>query len=211
MHFPAHHPDTFDFLSDIRNRFKPDLIVSVGDETELAGLSFHDKDPDALSPGHEYKEALMCMRKLYKLFPKMRICISNHGSRLYRKAFNSGIPRNLVKCYQDLWEAPDDYIWEQRIIIDDVLYIHGDPGAGRNLGFKAMQDYKMSIVHGHVHSHGGVQYHNTSLGQTFWMNTGCMVDVNSPVFGYGEKYATKPTLGCGVVVDGKIAHFLPMV
>lgn len=211
MHFPAHAPETFDFLSDMKKKHKPTMVVSVGDETEGAALGFHDKDPDALAAGDEYREALKCMKTLYKLFPEMQICISNHGSRLYRRAFHSGIPKDLVKNYQEVWEAPSKYTWAQRIIIDNCLYIHGDPGSGRLLGFKAMQDYRMSVIHGHVHAHGGVQYNKTPVGETFWLNTGCMIDEsNSVVFGYGEKYSTRPTLGCGLVIEGTEAHFLRM-
>jgi hypothetical protein len=44
----------------------------------------------------------------------------------------------------------------------------------------------------------------------FGMNVGCGVDVKAYAMAYGKVYPKKPTLGCGIVIDGKIALFIPM-
>jgi hypothetical protein len=211
LHFPHQHPDAFDWLAQLKLEFKPDKIICLGDEVEMAAMSFHDLNPDAPSAGHEYQEALACMKTLYKIFPTMDICTSNHGSRLYRRAFKHGIPEAMVKAYRELWEAPKTYNWHGRIVFEGVVYEHGDGGgSGRNAAFVAMQANRMSTVIGHIHSFGGVQYSATPFGEHFALNTGCLINLDSQAFLYAEKYRNKPTLGLGLVVDGKQGHFLRM-
>ena len=213
-HFPVHHADTFDFLSDLKKEFKPTKIIHIGDEVEFAGMSFHDHDPDARSPGDEYREAHKCMQTLFKLFPKIDFCSSNHGARLYRRAYSAGIPKAMVKDYQQLWDAPSTAIWHRRIVVDDVMYFHGDPYSGRNAAFNAMKECHRSIVQGHTHSFGGIQYSafqdKEDYTTLFALNVGCLIDTKSAAFDYGWKYRNKPTIGCGVVVRGQHGHFVKL-
>jgi hypothetical protein len=213
-HFPVHHPDVFDFLSDLKKEFSPTKIIHIGDEVEFAGMSFHDHDPDARSPGDEYREAYKCMQKLFKLFPVINFCVSNHGSRLYRKAYSAGIPRAMVKQYQQLWDAPDTAVWHRRIVVDDVMYFHGDPYSGRNAAFKAMTECHRSVVQGHTHSFGGVQYSafegKAGVETFFALNVGCMIDMKNTAFDYAWKYRNKPTIGCGIVIEGIHGQFIRM-
>lgn len=211
LHFPYQHPHAFDWLAQLKNEFKPDKIIGLGDEVEMAAMGFHDKNPMMPSAGDEYKYALACMKTLYKIFPEMDICVSNHGSRLYRRAFTNGIPESMVKAYRELWDAPATYNWHGRIVFENVCYEHGDSGgSGRNASFVAMTANHMSTVIGHIHSHGGVQYHANHHREMFALNAGCLIDVNSPAFLYAEKYRNKPTIGTGLVIDGKQAFFLRM-
>jgi hypothetical protein len=53
-------------------------------------------------------------------------------------------------------------------------------------------------------------YSASDRDMIFGMNVGCGVDVDAYAMAYGKVYSKKPTLGCGVVIDGKIALFLPM-
>lgn len=211
LHFPFNHKDAFDFLAQIKNEFKPDKIICMGDEVDHAALSFHDLNPNMPSAKDEYTYALACMKTLYKIFPSMDICVSNHGARLYRRAFKNGIPEAMVKAYRELWEAPSRYNWFGRIVFENVCYEHGDGGgSGRNAAFVAMTANHMSTVIGHIHSHGGVQYHANPHGEMFALNTGCLINVDAPAFIYADKYRNKPTLGVGLIIDGKQAHFLRM-
>jgi hypothetical protein len=209
-HAPYHHPDVFDFLRDAAKEFKPTRIVHIGDEVDWHSLSVHEKEPKLLSAGDEYKASLAFMHTMYKLFPVVSVCISNHGSRVFRAAKAIGIPDMLIRSYREQLEAPRGWHWEGRIVIDGVCYEHGDPGSGRNAAFKAAMENRMSTVIGHTHGWGGVQYSANPFSQVFALNVGCLVDHDSLAFKYGEKYRNKCTLGCGVVIEGKIAHFVRM-
>ena len=209
-HFPEQNKDTFDFLSDVAKKYKPTRIVHIGDEVEWAALSFHDKDPRSLNACDEYTAALKCMKKLFKLFPEIDFCESNHGSRHFRTAFKAGLPPSLLKTYREIWEAPEGARWHKRLIIDDVLYKHGDPYSGKNAASKNMFENFMSVVQGHTHSYGGVSYYETFRKRYFNLNVGCLVNPKSHYFDYADKINGKPTLGCGVIIEGVEAHFIGM-
>src|ERR1700744_5264876 len=93
IHFPAHHPDVFRFLKAAKRKFKPDEVVNLGDEIDAAGLGNWDHNPDQPSAGDELKEAIKLMKELYKIFPEVKVCVSNHTDRIYRKPFAAGIPK----------------------------------------------------------------------------------------------------------------------
>jgi len=210
LHIPFHHPDAFRFLKDIRDEFNPDLVVCLGDEVELASLSFHDKNPDAPSAKDEYLASLGHLQDLYKLFPDVLVCNSNHTSRPYRVAFSAGMSSHMMKSYNELLNAPKGWSWHDRIIIQNVCYIHGDPKSGANATKAWMNENRMSTIHGHIHGWGGVQYSSSPFKQIVGMNAGCLIDLEAIAFKYGSKYANKGTLGCGIIRGGREAHFIPM-
>lgn len=210
LHAPYHHQDAIDFLNDVYREFKPTRIVCLGDEIDFHALSFHDKEPGLYSAGREFEEAKRFLKKLYKAFPVVQCCISNHTSRPYRVAHKAGLPSNMILDYKALFEAPKGWSWHYRIIIDQVCFEHGDPGSGRNAAYKAMLENRMSTVIGHVHGHAGVQYSANPFNQTFWMNAGCLIDIDSLAFAYGNKYRNKATLGCGIIREGVDAYFVRM-
>lgn len=211
LHFPYHHPDSFRFMKALRDEFTPDLVVCLGDEVDNAALSFHEKNPDMPSAKDEYESALECLGELYKIFPEVLVCNSNHTSRFYRVAHAAGLPSRIMKSYSELLQAPPGWSWHDRIIVNDVLYIHGDPACGAGATKKLMTENRMSVCHGHVHAWGGVQYSASPFQQIFGLNAGCLVDLEALAFKYGAKYNNKGTLGCGLVQGGKIGHFIPMV
>ena len=53
QHAPYHHIDTLDFLSAIKEKYKPDCVVNIGDEMDWHSISFHDSHPGLYSPSHE--------------------------------------------------------------------------------------------------------------------------------------------------------------
>lgn len=210
LHAPYSHPDALDFLSDVAQEFKPTKIVCIGDEVDFHAISFHDHETELYSAGREYDAALVFMKQLYKLFPKVQCCISNHTARPYRVAQKAGLPSRMILDYKRLLDAPNTWSWHQRIIIEDTVYEHGEGLSGRNGAWKGMVENKMSTVIGHLHSYGSVQYSKSPFNQTFAMNVGCLIDPDSLAFAYGNKYRNKATLGCGVVIEGQSAYFVRM-
>ena len=47
-HIPYHHPDLIPFLKDLKEIYKPDRVIHIGDEVDKHAMSFHDSDPDRL-------------------------------------------------------------------------------------------------------------------------------------------------------------------
>jgi predicted phosphodiesterase len=60
LHIPYHHPDAFEFLKTLKKKYKPDLVVNIGDEIDQHSFSFHNHHPDLKSPGDE----LTCSEKV---------------------------------------------------------------------------------------------------------------------------------------------------
>lgn len=210
LHFPYHHPDALKFLISVYEEMQPDLVICLGDEVDMAALSFHDKDPSMPSAKDEYEAAIEHLGDLYRAFPNMLVCQSNHTSRPFRVAHKAGLPVHYMKSYEEFLQAPKGWSWHDRIVINDVMYIHGDPKSGRNAAWAWMNENKMSTVIGHIHGHGGVQYSASPYKKTFALNAGCLIDERAMAFRYGAKYAHKATLGCGIIKSSEHAHFIPM-
>jgi len=211
MHAPLQHPDTLDFLSDTYKRFKCNHVVCVGDEIDFHNLSQWPKEHDAPGPDDEFSQAMDFMLHIYKLFPKVDVCVSNHTSRVYRTAHRAGLSDRYMKDYSEWMAAPPGWHWKERYIIDNVLYFHGDGYSGEKGHINAARDSHISTVIGHLHGHAGVHYITGAIDRIFALNVGCLIDVDAYGFRYGKHSRVKPSLGCGVVVEGKEAYFVPLL
>lgn len=211
MHAPFQHSHTLDFLRDTYKKYKCTKVVCIGDEVDFHALSFHTSEPESMGAKQEYEEAMKFMKKVYKLFPKVDVCISNHTSLPYRRAGEIGLPQDIfMKGYQEWMQAPKSWVWKPSWLIDDVLYMHGMGYSGKNGALNASIDNECSVVIGHLHAFAGVQWKANDQQKTFGMNSGCLLDKDSYAMRYGKWYRNKPVIGCGVVFDGRDAKFEPM-
>jgi hypothetical protein len=149
------------------------------------------------------------MRELFKVFPTVETCISNHTSRPYRMAYTVGILDEFLRGYSEWMQAPAGWSWHEEIRIDGVRYIHGEPYTGEKGPLNAVQDSGLSTVMGHIHAYAGV-WQTPSLGNLFGMNVGCLIDLKAYAFRYGKAYRSTPVIGCGVVREGKWPEFIPL-
>lgn len=209
-HFPWVHPDYLAFLKDTQKRFRCDTVIHCGDEWDQAGLSRFDKDPDGVSPAEEYRQALEISKVWYKAFPRVGVLESNHGIRPFKKAFSAGIPTAYLRGYKDYMKAPAGWEWFPRLIVDNVLYFHGEPFGGENAASNASKQHRMSCVIGHVHAYAGVRYAKSFRDEIFGLNVGCGIDESAPAFNYAKDNARRPSIGCGVIIDGREAFYVPM-
>ena len=207
---PFHHKGSLDFLSDQQRRWKANKIVCIGDEVDFHAISLHEKEAEANGPAQELKHAKLLLKQLYRLFPQVDVCLSNHTDRPYRVAGKYGIPREFLKDYKNLLHAPKGWNWFNRVYVDGVVYQHGEGYSGKNGAIQAAMINRQSTVIGHLHSHGGVLWHANDNDLIFGMNVGCLIDVDAYAFRYGRTFKDKPTLGCGVVIEGQQAYFIPM-
>ena len=165
-------------------------------------MSFHDSDPDLPSAGDELKLSIPVIKQLEKMFPKMDLLDSNHGSLVFRRAYKHGIPKAYIKKYNDFLQVGKGWKWHDDLIIDTplgkVYFCHGKtPDI-----LKLAQSMGMSCVSGHYHSLMGVRYYGNSLGLYFGLQVGCMIDSKSLAFRYNKVQKARPIIGCSVIQNG---------
>ena len=210
-HFPFHHPDTLEFLAAVKDTYRPDCVVHIGDEVDNHALSFHDSDPDLDSAGPELTKARKCIAELHKMFPKMHLLESNHGSLVYRKAKAHGIPVAAIKSYRDILEVGPGWTWHKDLTLrmSDGKYVyfhHGKLGDA----LKVSLSMSMSAVQGHYHGKFGVQYWGNPLGLYWGMQVGCLINDQSLAFAYNKADLPRPIIGTGIILSGQ-PKLLPMV
>ena len=209
-HSPFSHKKYFEFVCRTRDQFQCDTIVDIGDGLDGHAWSYHEHNPDGYSAGKELQRAREDHDKWYKEFPNVFCCWGNHDELLYRKARTHGLPRNAFKDIKDVMGAPSGWHWAFKWEIDHVIYMHGTGKSGMNAHITWASKNRQSTVIGHVHSHLGVKYMASEKDLIFGMNVGCGLDIKSYAMEYGKDFAERPTLGCGVVLNGKIGITVPM-
>ena len=207
---PFHHKDALDFLDKVANDYYITKVVSIGDEVDQHALSRFPHDPDGHSAGQEYKLAAKFMQRLYNRFPEVNACYSNHTDRIFRKAFEAGIPRAYLKSIKEFMGAPVGWDWKSEWRIHDIIFTHGDSAKGTQPHKLLVQSNLCSTVIGHHHSCPGVAYVANDRETLFGMNVGCLVDKDAYAFHYTKYNRNKPVLGCGVIMEGR-PTFIPML
>jgi len=203
LHAPYQHKDSIDFLADLNRQYKPTRIICLGDEVDKHRLSFHDSDPDLMGEGDELNAAIKVMADLKKLFPKMDILESNHGSLVYRKAKHHGIPRQYLKSYNDVLGVDDNWRWHFDLTVmlptgQPCYYHHGKSADVMKLS----QGMSMSCVQGHFHNDLSVKYWGNPLGLYFAVQSGCLIDDKSLAFMYNNVNIKRPIIGTSLIIEG---------
>lgn len=200
LHFPNAHPDWYIFLKTIKVKYRPEIIINVGDEVNGSRWNFHDSDEALPSADEELQEAIDEIRLLYQLFPKMNLCESNHGSLLYRKIKHHGIPLRSLKPLPELYGTPG-WKWSHEIKIEThsgkISIVHGRSGAYNKLSM----EQGISSVQGHHHSKFEITWQSSTERTIFNMIVGCLIDYKSMAFDYGKNITKKPVIGVGWIND----------
>lgn len=204
-HAPFAHPGALDFLAGLKKEYKPDEVVHLGDEIDGHGWSRHHRHPDAPGQGDELRQAIAWMQELYKLFPKVKVCNSNHNTRAYRTASRAGLPLGYLQATHEVLKAPKTWVWADQWQLDGVLYAHGEGFSGINAARTAAISLRSNVVIGHIHSNAGVQYHSNGVTTVWGMNAGCLVNGASYALEYSKHFVNKQVISTGVVLD-KIPH-----
>lgn len=210
VHEPVSHPGYLAFCRDLRNTYRCDKVVFIGDIADWHAISFHAHHPEAPGPKDEYELAKSCIQKWNAAFPQATVCIGNHDERVYRLAESVNIPAYLIKDYTETW-GTKRWEWIHDIIIDDVYYFHGINTAGMYPAFNSMKKQLMSVVQGHVHSAAGIKWLANPNRRIFGMDVGCGVDDKAVAFAYGKHQQQRSILGAGVVLDGIPFHHIMQI
>jgi len=211
LHFPYAHKDSLPFLKAVKSWLKPDRVVNIGDEVDYHAISFHDKDPDLDNATQELLKAREDIKKLEKLFPKMDLLHSNHGSLVFRKRKYHGLPDYIIKDYPDILDVnKKNWKWHDKLILHDkygsYYFVHNmnkDP-------LKSSMAISMNFIQGHFHTDFQIKYWSSPEALKWGMTVGCLIDKDSLAFAYSRVNIRRPILGCAYIENG-IPNLIPMV
>ncbi len=211
LHLCYHHPDAFDFLQAVKDKYKPTRVIQLGDELDMQAWSYHEHSPDLRSAGDELAEARECIQELYRMFPRMDLLESNHGSLTFRKAKTHGIPRALIKEYNDALQVGPGWKWHYDLTVrlpdgSPVYYHHGKASSVLRLS----QQMGMSAVQGHYHESFSINYWGNPNGLMWGLQSGCLIDFKSLAFAYARVNVKRPVLGCSLIINSH-PILVPMV
>lgn len=215
MHTPYGHPDTLAFLKALKKKYvdraKNPCIVIGGDEVDWHSISFHDHDPDLMSPRDELQTAINRLKPIFALFPKAYVLESNHGSLVYRKQKAHGLPRFVIKSYRDMLGAPKQWHWvpDLTLRMSDGMQAYFHHGKSSDVT-KLSQAMGMSAVQFHYHEKFKVEYWANPNGLYFGLQCGCLIDDSNLAYAYNKINLKRPLIGCGVIVNGQ-PRLIPMV
>ena len=209
MHHPYSHPDTVAFLTACKKKFNPDTVICIGDEVDAHALSYHESNPDLPSAGDELEKAIAALKPIYKLFPRVTVVESNHGSMVLRKAMTGGIPRKALKSYNDTLDAPKGWKWVDDVTVGTelgpVYFCHGKT----TVAGKLASLYGCSTVQGHFHEKSQVTYISTPERLMFDMHTCCLADDHSLALQYNKINPKRPIVSIAVIING-VPQIVPM-
>lgn len=203
-HFPFHDSRTFDFLAQLKDEYKPDRVIDLGDTSDSYNFSRYPKSPEGISTSEEIKKLRKCIKTLGSIFPKVDIMKSNHCERLYFKATVAGIPRELIKPYKEILEAPEGWKWHRDLTLTvdktrEKIYFCHERGSDV---LRLAKVLGISTVMGHVHSGLGIQYFANPLRTMFAAQCGCFCKDKGVPYEYNKGNLFRPLKGCIIIIDG---------
>ena len=199
LHAPFVLPEYLEHCKQTYANYNCNQVIFIGDILDNHAFSYHEPDPDGLSPGSELKMAKKFIKDWYGAFPKADVLIGNHDRMASRKAMTGGVPSAWIKSYNDVLGTPK-WNWCETIVYDNVLFEHGEGGQAA----RKAQNNMMSSVCGHTHTSAYVQWFVGKKFKVFAMQVGCGVDSTSYAAAYARNFK-KQAIGCGVVIGGHTA------
>ena len=200
---PFDHDDYVYFLGAVKDKYKTDTVVCIGDEIDLHALSDYDHDPDGYSAGDELQMAIDRLQRYYKAFPNTFVVESNHSGRMLKRAYKSGIPIKCMKDFKDVVEAPKGWNWKFKHVIDGVVYVHGVGYSGTMGALNAAKDEMRPCVIGHLHADAGLLFWSNGEKVLWGLNVGSGIDQRAYAFAYSKTSRKKAVLSCGVIIEGR--------
>jgi len=211
LHIPYHHKDAFSFLRALKNKYKPDMVVNIGDELDHHAISMHEHNPDLMSAGDELRNARHYIKQLEEIFPRMTIVHSNHSSLVYRRALKYGLPKDYLKSYNEFLGVGKGWQWvdDLTLTLSDGTRCFFTHGMSADV-LKVAQQYGMNTVQGHYHTKFSIGYYSNPDALIWGMQVGCLINQKSMAFDYAKNFKSRFIVGCGMIINGQ-PKLMPMV
>ena len=203
-HLPFELDGYLDFCQETFDRFDVDTVIHIGDMFDNHSLSFHDSEPMLHNVMGEYESALERAQDWYEAFPEATLIVGNHDRIPARQLRKMGMePSIFMRPLEELFGMPEGWTVADSVVIDNVLYHHGETAGGIN-GFRKDAETRMRCtVSGHNHSNAGISATATDQELVWGLAVGCGVNHEHMAFAYGKNFAKKPIVSCGLVIEGE--------
>ena len=198
IHAPFELDGYFEFCKETYANYNCNQVIFIGDIIDNHYSSFHSTDPDGLGDATELEYAIEDIQKWSKEFPVADVLIGNHDRIIMRKAFDSAIPKQWIKSYNDVLGT--NWNWTERVVYNNIQFCHGEGGTART---KAKNDMQ-STVQGHIHTQAYTEWMVGRNFRIFGMQVGCGVDGDSYAAAYAKNFK-KQAIGCGVIIGADTA------
>jgi predicted phosphodiesterase len=202
IHAPYQHPDCLKFLKALKTKYKPHLVVSVGDLADFHDISFHKSDPKLPNATRELEALQTFSRDLEKLFPKMIITLGNHDSLPKRRLFDESMPESFLKPYNDIYGVGKGWQFVDDLTIKDgseIIYVaHGITKDGRKLAAQR----GVHVVQGHHHTECRIDFVSNPRNLLWSLQVGCLIDRNALAFAYDKLNLNRPIIATGLAIRG---------
>lgn len=209
-HEPFCKEGYLEFCREMQEKYDCGTVIHIGDAVDNHAVSYHEHDANGKSAGDEFNLAKERMKRWYYTFPNVKVCIGNHDALPFRKIFTAGLPKEWLKSYEELLEAPKTWEWDFVHQHKGVIYQHGTGLSGEMAAINAARENRQSTVIGHLHTVCNTRYLASYKDLIFGVSVGCGIDHKAYAFAYGRENTRKPVLACSVVLDGRIPINLPM-
>lgn len=193
-HLPYTRMDYWEAIYDFNKRFKADVVYSTGDFADQYVLS---RFPKATNSDNGRVEILRCIpqvKKIAKMFPKLKIMRGNHDTRINKRAQDAGIDGLWVKDFLNIVGAPSAWEWLSNDFVDvgPAVLTHGFLSNREKHG----QFFNKSVVHGHLHAKLGLEFFQRNEKAIWVMCVGAIADKSAMALQYGalSKFST---MTCG--------------
>jgi len=203
-HLPFELDGYLEFCQETFDTYDVDTVIHIGDMFDNHSLSFHDSEPMLHNVMGEYESALERAQGWYEAFPRATLIVGNHDRIPARQLRKMGMePSIFMRPLEELFGMPEGWTVADSVVIDDVLYHHGETAGGIN-GFRKDAETRMRCtVSGHNHSNAGISATATDQELVWGLAVGCGVNHEHMAFAYGKNFAKKPIVSCGVVIEGE--------
>lgn len=204
IHEPFCLDGYLEFCREKNRKLKPDRIVFIGDVVDNHYSSYHETDADGMGGADELDLAIKKLKRWYKAFPKADVIIGNHDRMVMRKAQTSNVPSRWIREYSEVLGTPG-WKFSDRVVIDEVQYIHGEGGQAKTRAVRDMQ----STVQGHIHTEAYVQHFAGENRRILAVQVGCGIDRHAYAMAYAKNFK-HPFISCALVHGGELATIYPM-
>ena len=208
LHLPYQAEEAFDFLSEVKQKYKPDRVVCLGDLLDFYSLSRFQKDPNHRDSIHsELTRVKAGVKTLGKIFPRVDLTMGNHDDRFAIRVASAGIPSVMMKSFGNLIDAPPH--WKIHKSDKNLMLTVDATRSGitfaHNRGANTLQVAQrlgQSFVAGHQHSKGQVVGFNNGRKTIFGVNCPCLISNEGSPYAYTQISNINPVRGCCLITAG---------